>query len=296
MPSPQNPSQASLQRIVWLASFPKSGNTWTRVFLANYFMPPGQAPDINTLYRFTTADVRQDFFDRVNGSPFVARDFNHWLKTRSGVLRAIAASKPGHHFVKTHCQVRRIGDVDLILPEVTAAAIYVMRNPFDLVLSYARHLGESVDQTITRMANAEAINGGETGVLEVIGRWDQHVASWVDAPGLKPHVMRYEDMVTDTERTFRGLFTFLRVPVDDARLARAIDAASFDSLQKQEREKGFRERPPGMKQFFATGRAGGWRERLAPAQVARIRAEFLPALERHYPEMLDETAAVAAGA
>lgn len=287
---------ASLQRIVWLASYPKSGNTWTRVLLAHYFLPPEQAPDINSLYRFTTADVRQDFFDRVNGGPFVARDLDHWLTTRQKALRAIAASKPGHHFVKTHSQVRRINNVDLILPEVTAAAVYVMRNPFDLALSYARHLGEEVDTTITRMVNAEAINGGETGVLEVIGRWDQHVASWVGAPGLKPHVMRYEDMLADAGRAFRGLFAFLRAPVDEARLARAIGAASFKSLQKQERERGFRERPPGMRQFFATGRAGGWRDRLSPAQVARIRAEFLPALERHYPEMLEETAMAASGA
>jgi Sulfotransferase domain len=286
----------SLQRIIWLASFPKSGNTWTRVLLANYFMPPGQAPDINTLYRFTTADIRQDFFDRVNGGPFVARDLAHWLETRPRALRAIAASKNGHHFVKTHCQVRRIGGRDLILPEVTAAAIYVIRNPFDLVLSYSRHLSEPVDQTITRMADRDATNASGTGIFELIGRWDEHIASWIDAPGLQRHVMRYEDMVADTERAFRGLFAFLRTPVQDGQLRRAIRAASFDSLQKQEQQKGFRERPPGMKQFFATGRAGGWREALTPAQVARIRAEFPAALERHYPEMLDETAEVAARA
>lgn len=286
----------SLQRIVWLASFPKSGNTWTRVLLAHYFMPPGQAPDINSLFRFTTGDIRQDFFDRANGAPFVGRDIDHWLELRPKVLRAIAASKPGHHFVKTHCQVRRLKGVDLILPEVTAAAIYVMRNPFDLALSYSRHVIEPVDATITRMTDPQAINGGPKGVLEFIGRWDEHIASWVDAPGLRPHVMRYEDMLADTAASFRGLFAFLRAPVDEARLAHAIKAASFDSLQKQEREKGFRERPPGMKQFFATGRAGGWRERLSPAQVARLRAEFLPALERHYPEMLEETAEAAAGA
>jgi hypothetical protein len=287
---------ASLQRIIWLASYPKSGNTWTRVLLANYFMPPGQAPDINSLYRFTTADVRQDFFDRVNGGPFVARDIGQWLKIRPRVLRAIAASKPGHHFVKTHCQVRRIGGHDLIPPEVTAAAVYVMRNPFDLVLSYARHLGEGIDRTIERMASAQAIYGGETGIFEVIGRWDEHIASWVEAPGLPRHVMRYEDMVADAERAFRGLLAFLRAPVQDGQLRRAIRAASFESLQKQEREKGFRERPPAMTQFFATGRAGGWRTALNPAQVARIRAEFLPALQRHYPEMLEETAEAAAGA
>jgi len=44
-----------------------------------------------------------------------------------------------------------------------------------------------------------------------------------------------------------------------------------------------------MKQFFTTGRAGGWREELTPGQVARIRAEFMPVLEKWYPEMLDET-------
>ncbi len=285
-----------LQRIIWLASFPKSGNTWTRVFLANYFMPPDQAPDINSLHRFTTADVRQDFFDRANGGPFVARDVQHWLETRTKVLRAIAASKPSHHFVKTHCQVRRISGHDLILPEVTAAAIYVVRNPFDLVLSYARHLGDDVDTTIERMANPKAINAGRTRIFEIIGRWDEHIASWLDAPGLRRHVMRYEDMVADTEQAFRGLLAFMGTPVRDGQLRRAIRAASFDTLQRQEREKGFRERPPAMKQFFATGRAGGWRSSLNPAQVARIRAEFLPALERHYPEMLEETAEAAAGA
>jgi hypothetical protein len=286
----------SLRRIIWLASFPKSGNTWLRVFLASYFMPPGEAPDINGLFRFTTADVRQDFFDRANGGPFVARDVAHWLETRGQALRAIAAAKPGHHFVKTHSQLRRIRGHDLIPPEVTAAAIYLMRNPFDLALSYARHLGEDVDRTIARMSDARAANGGATGILEVVGRWDRHVASWLGAPGLPLHVMRYEDMVADSERAFRGLFAFLRTPVDDRRLGRAIRAASFGSLQRQEREKGFRERPAGMRQFFATGRAGGWREGLRPDQVARIRAEFLPALERHYPEMLRETAEAAVGA
>jgi hypothetical protein len=50
-----------------------------------------------------------------------------------------------------------------------------------------------------------------------------------------------------------------------------------------------------MKQFFARGTAGGWRDELTPAQVARIRSEFLPALEKWYPEMLEETAGFAAG-
>lgn len=279
----------SLQRIIWLSSFPKSGNTWARSFLANYFQPPGKSLDINSLRQFTTADVRQDFFDWANGGPFRGRTADDWIKVRPKALRLIAGSKPGHHFVKTHSKIMKVGPVDLIPPEVTAAAIYLIRNPFDVATSYARHLALDLDTTIDRMADREAIQGNENWILEVIGRWDDHVRSWTSAPGLTRHVMRYEDMLADTEAAFRGLFAFLKQPVDADKLATAMTLTSFNALQKQEREHGFRERPPAMKQFFARGTAGGWRDDLTPSQVGRIRSEFLPMLEKWYPEMLDET-------
>jgi hypothetical protein len=233
--------------------------------------------------------VRQDFFDRANGGPFRGRTIEDWIRVRPRALRLIAGSKDGHHFVKTHCQVIRVGAVPLILPEVTAAAVYLMRNPFDVALSYARHLSLDVDVAIKRMADPTATNGNKTGILEIIGRWDDHIRSWTTAPGLVLHVMRYEDMIADPERAYRGLFAFLKVPVDEAQLARTLAATSFDALSRQEREQGFRERPAGMERFFARGTAGGWREDLTPKQVGRLREAFLPALEKWYPEMVGET-------
>ncbi|MEM9146240.1 MAG: sulfotransferase domain-containing protein [Pseudomonadota bacterium] len=286
----------TLQRIIWLASFPKSGNTWLRSFLAQYFMPDGKAPDINSLRDFTTADVRQDFFDRAVGGRFVAADFDHWLRTRVKAVRLIAGSKSGHHFVKTHCQVQRIGPVDVIDPAVTAAAIYVLRNPFDVAPSYARHLGLSLDEAIDKMLSPQSLNSTETRIFEIVGRWDDHVASWQAARGLPQHVMRYEDMKADTERAFRGLLGFLQAPVKDGKLRRAIRETSFDALRKQEDSQGFVERPAGMEKFFAKGQSGAWRDDLTPGQVARLREGFLPAIERWYPELVEETADVAAKA
>lgn len=284
----------SLQRIIWIASFPKSGNTWTRSFLANYFMPKHEAPGINELRRFTTADIRQDFFDRAAGRPFVAKDFDEWLLLRPKALRLIAGSKPGTHFVKTHSQIQRIGPIDLIPAEVTAAAVYVMRNPFDVAPSYARHLGVSLDEAIGMMQNPKALNASESRIFEVIGRWDAHAASWLNAPGLPRHVMRYEDMSADPEKAFRALLGFLKAPVNDGRLRRAIRASSFSAMKSQEEAKGFVERPGHMASFFTKGKSGAWREDLTPAQVGRLREAFLPALERHWPELLDETAEFAA--
>ena len=280
-----------LQRIVWLASYPKSGNTWMRTFLANYFQPPGRILDINSLRRFTTADVRQDFFDRAAGRPWRGKTLDDWLRIRTRALHLIAASKPGHHFVKTHCQILRLGGIDLIPPEVTAAAIYIMRNPFDMVLSYARHTRSDLETAIGRITDPKNVHATGTGILEYLGRWDDHIRSWTMAPGLSRHVIRYEDMLADTVGVYRGLFAFLRLPVNERKLEEAMAASSFESLRRQEEEKGFIERPPGMERFFARGRSGAWREELTPEQVQRIRDEFRPTLERWYPELLPETEA-----
>jgi hypothetical protein len=219
------------------------------------------------------------------------------MRVRGRALRLIAASKPDHHFVKTHCQTVRIFDQDVIPPELTAAAIYIIRNPFDLAPSFARHQNCDLDLAIERMCNPDTITGTPSGIIDLLGRWDDHIRVWTHAPGLPIHVVRYEDMLHNPGRTMRGLLEkFLKVKVDGPKLARAIKATSFEAMKRQEETLGFAEKPKGMTAFFAKGQAGVWREDLTPAQVARLRAAFLPTLERWYPEMLKETGAVAAQA
>lgn len=285
-----------LQRILWIASYPKSGNTWIRLMLAHLFLPKDVEVDINTIHRFTTSDQRQDFFDRAHGGPFATTDPSVWIKTRQRAIRLIAASKPPHHFVKTHSKIGRFEGLPLIPPEVTAGALYLMRNPFDVAISYARHQSVGIDEIVTIMGDPEATNGRSTGILESVGRWDDHIRDWLGAPGLRLHKMRYEDMLADTETEMRRLFGFLGAKVTDGALRRAIRKTRFSELQKQEKTKGFSERPEKMQQFFHSGTAGGWRETLTPAQIGRIRESFAGAIERHYPELMDESAERARGA
>ncbi|HAR51279.1 MULTISPECIES: sulfotransferase domain-containing protein [Roseovarius] len=285
---------SNLRRIIWLSSYPKSGNTWMRSLLAHYFMPKGKAPDINNLREFTTADVRQDFFDAANGGPFRGKDMQEWMQVRTKALRLIAGAKPNFHFVKTHCQPVKLFDLPVIPPEVTAGAIYILRNPFDLAPSFARHQSCDIDTAIDRMANPDTIMGTPTGIIDLLGRWDDHIDRWTNAPGLKKRVIRYEDMLAKPGPEMRALIGhYLGQDVDAPKLAHAIKSTEFSKMKKQEEEKGFTERPEGMQSFFAKGTSGVWREDLTPAQVGRIRKEFLPTLEKYYPELLDETAAFA---
>lgn len=281
----------NLRRIIWLASYPKSGNTWVRSLLAHYFMPPSEAPDINNLRRFTTADVRQDFFDRAVGHPYKGSSVEQWLRVRPQALRLIAESKPGQHFVKTHCPPIVVSNTHLIPPEVTAGAIYVLRNPFDVVPSFARHTSASIDEAIDRVCNTETVMGTETGIYDVLGRWDDHVMRWTSAPGLPLHLVRYEDLLAKPAKAMQAMLKMLSVKPESQKIARAVKATRFETMKKQEQKDGFRERPDHMESFFARGKAGGWREDLTPEQVARIRSEFEPVLRTFYPEVLEETAA-----
>lgn len=257
-------------------------------------MPEGEAPDINNLRRFTTADVRQDFYDAAAGGKFEGQSMEDWVKIRPEVLRLIAGSKPGKHFVKTHCQPRIVMGTHLIPPQVTAGAIYVLRNPFDVAPSFARHTVTDVDRAIANMANPDQVLATKTKICDVIGRWDEHVTAWTTAPGLPRHVVRYEDLLEKPTTTMEALLDFMSIKPDRPKLAKAIKATRFETMKKQEEQEGFIERPANVESFFNKGKAGSWREDLTPAQVGQIRAEFFDTIEKYYPEMLDETAAYAA--
>lgn len=275
----------SLQRIFWLASYPKSGNTWMRAFLASYVGADGRPVPINEIRSFTLSDTRQGFFDRAAGRPFVASDPMDSIRLRPAMQRLLAAAKPGHHFVKTHSRIDVIDGVPLIAPEVTAGAIYMLRNPFDLAPSYARHFGLEIDEAIDRLTSPDNVAASPSQIIDVLGRWDDHLASWTRAPGLRHLLLRYEDMTAAPEKAFRKVLKFLRLPVDVARLRRAMAASSFDALRAQEDRDGFYERPAHMERFFAEGRVGSGRARLSPAQTARLRDAFGAALADHYGDL-----------
>ncbi len=282
------------RNIIWIASFPKSGNTWARLFLGNYFQPTGKALSINELSSITTGDIRADWFSMAAGKPYDGETFDDWLALRPKVLRLIAQSRPDSRFVKTHSKIDRIGEIDLILPEVTAAAICIIRNPFDVAISFARHSNFPIDVSIDRMCDPLNISKAGNGIMEVLGRWDDHIYSWLNAPGLPRHLMRYEDMVDNPKIEFKKLLKFLQIPVEYSKLQTALKETSFSALQKQESNLGFKERPEGMDKFFSTGKYGGWVDKLTTDQIARIHTEFKPTIDKYFPEIGEQALALIA--
>ena len=281
----------SLNRIIWIGSYPKSGNTWVRAFLGNYIAPTGQKLSINELSNITTSDIRGDWFDLAAGGHYKGTSAEDSIKFRTKVLRMIAGSQSGHRFVKTHFKIGRAGNVDLIPSEVTAAAICIIRNPFDVVVSYARHSNVTIDVAIDRMCDPSCANAGVKNIIEILGRWDDHITGWTKVPGLPRHIMRYEDMIDNPKKAFRSLLGFLNIPVQPKKLRTALEETSFKALQRQEKKEGFREKPPEMETFFTSGKYGGWKNILTPTQVDRMYKEFKTTVDEYFPEVAKEAKA-----
>jgi hypothetical protein len=268
-------------KIIWLASYPKSGNTWLRAFLHNLLRNPKEAYDLNKMSDFTMGDSTGILYQKFLRKPVKEMRPEEISVIRSKVQKMLSEAMPDNVFVKTHNALVSHIDLPLIDMAYTAGAIYVVRNPFDMVISHADHYGRSIDESIRITATEEAVVvTGEDSVYEVHCSWSRHVESWTARPHRGLHVMRYEDMLARPVETFSGLVQFLRLPAEAERIRRAVELSSFDKLRKLEEQQGFIERSKSQKRFFRRGTAGGWREQLTQAQVEAVVAAHEPQMRR----------------
>ncbi len=257
--------------ILWLASYPKSGNTWVRAFLHNLLADPDEPVDINKMAALTQGDSQRQWYDAAAGRETLNLAGSALAALRPAAHGRIAGSGPDTVFVKTHNALIPIDGVSMVTREVTAGAIYIVRNPLDVVVSYAHHLGQPLDAMITLMETKDfSTPASKTHVPEHQSDWSTHVESWTAVAHPALHVVRYEDLSAAPIKTFGALARFLGAEASPERLRRAVRFSSFRVLRAQEAEHGFIERTPAQDRFFRAGKVGGWKKHLNPSQVSRI--------------------------
>lgn len=272
--------------IYWLASYPKSGNTWARTFLTNYLRDEDSPADINHLRGGPIASDRE-IFDRWAGVEASDLPGEEIANLRPEVYRQMARHIEHPMYIKVHDACTRNPEGAVMFPaDVTGGVLYLIRNPLDVAVSYAHHGGRTLKQTVDSLCDPKGI------VYELSDRlvaqlpqsllsWSGHVSSWVDESGMRVTVVRYEDMLAQPAAAFEAVLRALDLEIEAPRLERALAFSSFDALRAQEQRAGFRERHMRADApFFRTGRAGDWRGELSADMVARILATQQPTMLR----------------
>ena len=273
---------------VWLASYPKSGNTWMRAIITGLGVHPllfradqlssGQQP-----HHVSAANHRFALDPR-----WLARDeLDH---VRTALIEDLANLEPtgGPTLRKTHEQHRPAARPDRPAPfpiEHTGAAILIVRDPRDVASSYASHFTLALDDAIDAMAHPKSGDSKASpfrgSTEQVWGTWSTHTDSWLDpAVPFPVHLVRYEDLQADPVGTLAPVFAAIGLECTEEQLTTAVEQARFDRLRSAEQEHGFREAGRRAGEFFRRGTSGGWRDDLTDRQVATIEADHLDTMIR----------------
>ncbi len=267
--------------LIWLASYPKSGNTWVRSFLHNLLTNSPTPVDINELDNFCLGESAGSWYAYRAKRPISELSNEDIMRLRPLVHRDFTSAFPDSVFVKTHNYLGEWLGYPLHNMEVTAGGIYVVRNPLDVAISMTHHFGLDQDAAIERLANMGSSTGITAGhVPEFHSSWSQHVKSWTARENPQLLVLRYEDLLEKPKKHFKRVTQFLGLNPKTERLERAIRNSSFKAMKAQEEKTGFKERSEFAKAFFREGKKDQWREKLTPIQIERIIDDHREQMER----------------
>jgi aryl sulfotransferase len=266
----------------WLVSYPKSGNTWMRIMLQS--LRNGGAPvDINESIDSHILN-REEFEEHfgVESSDLAAPEID---AVRPELHRAIArASKDPLILRKVHdrCWLTASGE-RVFPPEVSRGAVYIVRDPRDVAVSFAHAYGLDLEEAVCYMGDSTKTFASNSSRLTLqlsqpVGSWSEHVVSWLDDAAMPLLLIRYEDMLAGSALELEKVARFLGIPAEAC--AQAAAASGFSTLREQEDKRGFRERVPAAARFFRQGRSGEGKEKLSIRLHERIKTDHGAVMKR----------------
>ena len=264
--------------IIWIASYPKSGNTWIRALIAYYFFSKEEKFSFDLLKHIPNFNVS----DYVNENyPLKSNDdiIKNWLPIQKFINNKFKRNL----LFKTHNACIKIKDNSFTNNEVSAGCIYIVRDPRNVVTSYKNFENQSYESVTQNMFNEEGFllsnqstfrKFGIKGV-EIISSWGQHYNSWVhNKLNIPICLIKYENLLNDPSAEFVKIFDFLKkinkekkIKIDEKRLKKTINETNFENLKNLENSTGFIEKQNRKAKFFNQGIDNDW-EQILPKEIS----------------------------
>lgn len=271
-------------KIIWLVSYPKSGNTWTRLFLHALNKNIDEISELKDLDTTSGIASGREVIEGLLGCNTDDMPDIEIQKLRAEAYKKWTEIVDKELIVKVHDAAYHRGY--LTFPkEVTKKVIFIVRNPFDMVASYANHMNCSIEKAVfmlcdgkNQLANNKYRSNNQ--VTQFMGSWSDFYHSWKNLYREDLFVMRYEDMKNDSFNTFKKLAQTIGWDKTDEEILNAIKTVEFDKIKQVEIDKGFKEKPISTKSFFRKGQMGAWRNEITPEM-----AKFIT--DRHFYTLLE---------
>jgi len=267
--------------IIWLASYPKSGNTFLRSLLASYFYSEDGDFEFEQLKKIEQFPVNENFEKigiNISDKFEVAKNY---IKAQEEINKTKKIS-----FWKTHssfCKLyNKYNFSDL---KNSLGVIYIVRDPRNVVSSFARHNSKSINETVELLTN-DLATGNEKNEVEVyLGSWNFNYNSWKVFKNSNRYLLiRYEDLVSDTENVYIKILRFindlskLKSPININKIRKVVKSTTFSRMKKLEEEQGFEESKLNdlgkTVKFFNLGPKNNWKNLLSSEIKNKIENKF----------------------
>ncbi len=268
--------------IIWIASYPKSGNTWIRSFLAAYYFCNKGVFDIDKLKLIEDYPNKQFFNEKVKEGEI----HKHWEASQIDICNQKKVK-----FLKTHNSLITAFGNEFTKPEYSLGVIYVIRDPRNVITSVKNHNDfDTYDEALKYMQNENLVlkdyphlkNYAKT---NIVNSWRINYRSWLSNKFFRKVTIRYEDMVNNPTETFKKLVIFVNSlmrfsdKIDEEKLYNAIETTNFKSLQEIENTGKFGENVYSLKdnrkiKFFYQGPENDWKKNLDDGMIKRMNEYF----------------------
>jgi len=256
-----------MKKIYWLASYPKSGNTWLRIFLANYIK--NEKIGINDISFLGYISSSKFIFNKYSPVKCEKLSINERDKLRNFVYKKLNDNTNKILYNKCHDKFNK----NIFSSDYSNGVIYIIRNPLDIVISFSKHYNLTIDQTIYKLNNKNHKLSGKIDAKQLrqkLGTWSDHVNSWINQKDIPILIIRYEDMLDNTYNIFEKVINFINVDFDKNRLINAINNSKFDIVKEQEIKNGFKEKSDKSDIFFNNGKKNNYLNILTKKQIKII--------------------------
>ena len=264
--------------IIWIASYPKSGNTWVRSLLSAYLYSDDGIFNFNLLKKIGQFPGKKHFEFFLKDFKDINKVSDYWIAAQDKINLDNQT-----HFFKTHSALCTIKSNPFTNKFNTKAAIYIVRDPRNVITSLSHHYNMDIEQSFNFLTDKEInlINRKvDSSVATAIGDWQNNYQSWKSLKFAPLLIVKYEDLILDTKKTFLLILNFLKdfmdIKIDENKILKTVESCNFDTLKKKEEIEGFHEAVYGKEKdkklnFFHLGKENNWKNLLNPEIEKKIR-------------------------
>ena len=279
--------------IIWLASYPKSGNTFLRTLLTSYFFTKDgnfSFEVLKNIKQFPDNGVFEKLGIDISNEKEVIKNY---IKVQEETNKRDGKAI---RFLKTHSTLQDMDGYKFTDLNNCLGAIYIVRDPRNIATSYSNHEQTSLDEAIERIKRFRIIGGikdskdRKSETITHVGSWSSHYASWKEFKKVDRYLLiKYEDLLEETEKTFSKVLNFIykitktKLDLDKNKLKNVLKTTTFGNLKNLEKNSNFPEANTGLNgkkiTFFKYGAKNNWKDFLTSKNIKTLEDSFKKEME-----------------